>query len=84
MHLFALKLLDGNTLSQALFAQGFFFFTELNLIDKWMETWLLSLDGRSGEEAVSDQNIDFEDIENDSFENIFEFRNISQILNVQL
>jgi len=32
----------------------------------------LLLDGGSGEEAVSSQNIDFEDIENDSFENMIE------------
>ena len=41
----------------------------------------LSLDGGSGEEAVSDQNIDFEDVENDSFENMFEIA--IQMLNVQ-
>jgi len=33
------------------------------------------------EEAVSDQNIDFEDVKNDSFENVFEFKNMSQMLN---
>ena len=42
----------------------------------------LSLDGGSGEEAVSDQNIDFEDVENYSFENMFEIVNMSQMLNV--
>jgi len=42
----------------------------------------LSLDGGSVEEAVSDQNIDFEDVEYDSFENISEMANMSQMLNV--
>jgi len=37
-------------------------------------------DGGSGEEAVSDQNIDFEDV--DSFENMFEIANMSQMLNL--
>jgi len=32
--------------------------------------YYLSLDGGSGEEAVSDQNIDFEYVENYSFENM--------------
>jgi len=36
----------------------------------------------SGEEAVSDQNINFEGIENDRFENMFEMANMSQMLNV--
>jgi len=31
---------------------------------------------------VSDQNIDFECVENDSFENMFETMNMSQMLNV--
>jgi len=39
-------------------------------------------DGGSGEEVVSDQNIDFEDTENDSFKNTFEITNMSQMLNV--
>jgi len=34
----------------------------------------LSLDDGYGE-AVSDHNIDFEDVENDSFENMFEIAN---------
>jgi len=38
------------------------------------------VDGGSGEEAVSDQNIDFEDV--DSFENMFEMANMSQMLNL--
>jgi len=42
----------------------------------------LSLDGESVEEAVSDQNIDFEDVEYDSFENISEMANMRQMLNV--
>jgi len=32
----------------------------------------LSLEGGSGEAAVNNQNIDFEDVGNDSFENMFE------------
>jgi len=39
-------------------------------------------DSRSGEEPVSDENIDFEDVEND-FENMFEIANMSQMLNVR-
>jgi len=42
----------------------------------------LSLDDGSDEEAVSYQNIDVEDVENDSFENISEMANMSQMLNV--
>jgi len=42
----------------------------------------LSLDGGSGEEAFSVQNIDFEDVKNDSFENMFEMVNMNQMLNV--
>jgi len=34
------------------------------------------IDGGSGEEAVSNKNIDCEDVENVSFENIFEIANI--------
>jgi len=37
------------------------------------------IDGGSGKEAVSNQNIDFEDVENDSFENMFEITNKNQI-----
>jgi len=43
---------------------------------------LTSLQGGSDEEAVSDQNMDIEDVENNSFENMFEMANMSQILNV--
>jgi len=43
---------------------------------------LVSLDAGSGEEAVSDHNIDFQDVENDSFENMFEMANMNQMLNV--
>jgi len=42
----------------------------------------LSLDGGSDKEAVSDQTIDLEDVENDSFDNIFEITKMSQMLNV--
>jgi len=35
-----------------------------------------------GEEAVSDENTGFKDVENDSFENMFEIVNMSQMLNV--
>jgi len=42
----------------------------------------LSLDDGSDEEAVSYQNIDVEDVENYSFENLFEIANMSQMLNV--
>ncbi len=42
----------------------------------------LSFDAGCGEWAASDQNIDFEVIENDSFENIFEIVNMSLVLNV--
>ncbi len=38
----------------------------------------LSFDGGCGEEAASDQNIDFEVIENDCFENMVEITNMSQ------
>jgi len=40
---------------------------------------LVSLDGGSGEEAVSNQNIDFEDVEDvNSFEYMAEIANMSQ------
>ncbi len=42
----------------------------------------LSFDGGCGEQAASDQNTDFEVIENDSFENVVEIANMSQMLNV--
>jgi len=42
----------------------------------------LSLGGGSGEEADSDPNIDFEDVENDSFDNMFVIVTMSQMLNV--
>jgi len=40
-----------------------------------------SLDGGSGEEAVGDHNVDFEDVESDSFENMVEIMNMSKMLN---
>jgi len=40
----------------------------------------LSLDGGSGEEAVSDSNIGFEDVQNNSFEN--KIAKMNQMLNV--
>jgi len=44
----------------------------------------LSLDGGSGEEVVCDQNIDFEDVDDDSFENMFEMANMRQMLNWEM
>ena len=60
-------------------AQWFTAEQALNAFQIWVP---LSLDGGSGEEAVSDQNIDFEEVENYSLENIFEVTNMSQMLNV--
>jgi len=49
-----------------------------------MQSNILSLDGGSGEEAASDLNIYiFEDVETDSFKNMFEIANMSQMLNVK-
>jgi len=47
----------------------------------------LSVYGGSGEKAsstsaVSDQNIDFEDVENDSFDNMFQIKKMTQKLNL--
>jgi len=41
-----------------------------------------SITDGSDVEAVSDQNIDFEDVENASFESMFDVTNMSQRLNV--
>jgi len=43
---------------------------------------LLPLHGGSGEEAVRDQHIDFEDVENNSSEDMVEMANMRKRLNV--